>query len=88
MSSDYMVRKRERAVFLGCRLKVSFEYYRYGFLLIVFKYYFSQTISDEYHEYKNKAASTSKAFYAVEGAPTPSQLLRSNSIQEELLTTF
>ncbi|XP_034109415.1 obscurin isoform X3 [Drosophila albomicans] len=67
MSSDYMVRKRERAVFLGCRLK---NFY------------------DAYHEYKTKAATTSKPLISIEGGPTPSQLLRSNSIQEELLTTF
>ncbi|XP_064554448.1 obscurin isoform X2 [Drosophila montana] len=67
MSSDYMVRKRERALFLGCRLK---------------------NFSDEYHEQKSKTATSSKSLYAVEGGPTPAQLLRSNSIEEELLTTF
>ncbi|XP_017836914.1 obscurin isoform X3 [Drosophila busckii] len=67
MSSDYMVRKRERAVFLGSRLK---------------------NFNDEYREYKSKKATSSKAVYSVDGGPTPSQLLRSNSIQEELLTTF
>ncbi|XP_030557678.1 obscurin isoform X1 [Drosophila novamexicana] len=67
MSSDYMVRKRERALFLGCRLK---------------------NFSDEYHEQKSKTATSSKSPYSVEGGPTPAQLLRSNSIEEELLTTF
>ncbi|KRF85677.1 uncharacterized protein Dvir_GJ19688, isoform B [Drosophila virilis] len=67
MSSDYMVRKRERALFLGCRLK---------------------NFSDEYHEQKSKTATSSKSLYSVEGGPTPAQLLRSNSIEEELLTTF
>uniref|UniRef100_A0A1A9ZZH6 Obscurin n=1 Tax=Glossina pallidipes TaxID=7398 RepID=A0A1A9ZZH6_GLOPL len=64
MSSDYMVKKRERAVFLGHRLK---------------------EFSDEYHAQKTATASPKISF---EGGPTPSQLLRSNSIQEELLTTY
>ncbi|XP_023037819.2 obscurin isoform X1 [Drosophila willistoni] len=67
MSSDYMVRKRERAIFLGSRLK---------------------PFSDEYHDQKNATATSSKVLNSVGGGPTPTQLLRSNSIQEELLTTF
>ncbi|XP_070134157.1 obscurin isoform X1 [Drosophila bipectinata] len=67
MSSDYMVRKRERAIFLGSRLK---------------------TFCDEYHDLKNATATSSKVLNTVAGGPTPTQLLRSNSIQEELLTTF
>ncbi|XP_043948228.1 obscurin isoform X2 [Drosophila biarmipes] len=67
MSSDYMVRKRERAIFLGSRLK---------------------TFCDEYHDLKNASATSSKVLNTVAGGPTPTQLLRSNSIQEELLTTF
>ncbi|XP_075169287.1 obscurin isoform X4 [Haematobia irritans] len=64
MASDYMVKKRERAHFLGNRLK---EY------------------SDEYHAEKSSSAAPKISY---EGGPTPSQLLRSNSIQEELFTTY
>ncbi|XP_073813115.1 obscurin isoform X2 [Musca autumnalis] len=65
MSSDYMVKKRERAHFLGNRLK---------------------EFSDEYHSQKSSSASPKLA--SIQGGPTPSQLLRSNSIQEELFTTY
>ncbi|XP_046810938.1 obscurin isoform X2 [Lucilia cuprina] len=64
MASDYMVKKRERAHFLGNRLK---------------------EFSDEYHSQKSAKAAPKINF---EGGPTPSQLLRSNSIQEELFTTY
>ncbi|XP_059224502.1 obscurin isoform X2 [Stomoxys calcitrans] len=64
MASDYMVKKRERAHFLGNRLK---------------------EFSDEYHSEKSSSAAPKISY---EGGPTPSQLLRSNSIQEELFTTY
>lgn len=60
-----MIKKRERAVFLGNRLK---EY------------------SEEYHEQKQKLATKSEK--VLEALGSARQLIRSNSIQDELLTTF
>lgn len=88
MSSDYMVRKRERALFLGCRLKVVYFEVTFSKMIFMLTQYFRQNFSDEYHEQKSKTATSSKSPYSVEGGPTPAQLLRSNSIEEELLTTF
>nr|XP_012153983.1 PREDICTED: muscle M-line assembly protein unc-89-like isoform X1 [Megachile rotundata] len=67
-SSDFMIKKRERAVFLGNRLK---EY------------------NEEYHEEKSKLASQSQGLTteSLLGGSTQ-KLIRSTSIQEELLTTF
>ncbi|KAG4067668.1 hypothetical protein HA402_005440 [Bradysia odoriphaga] len=68
ISSDYMIKKRERAVFLGNRLK---------------------EFSEAYHSTKAAEATISDniASSLISG-PNPRQLLRSNSIQEELLTNF
>ncbi|XP_055374379.1 obscurin isoform X3 [Condylostylus longicornis] len=66
-SSDYMVRKRERAVFLGSNLK---------------------KFSDEYHSKKYAETSNENLMSTLGGGPTPRQLLRSNSIQEELSAQF
>jgi len=89
MSSDYMVRKRERAIFLGSRLKViNFNIswvWKINLMLFPLAH---QTFCDEYHDLKNASATSSKVLNTVAGGPTPTQLLRSNSIQEELLTTF
>ncbi|XP_060806138.1 obscurin isoform X2 [Amyelois transitella] len=63
--SDFMIRKRERAVFLGNRLK---------------------EFSDEYHERKSRESSEADSVSAAFGAAR--HLTRSNSIQDELLTTF
>nr|XP_031831778.1 obscurin isoform X2 [Nomia melanderi] len=65
--SDFMIKKRERAVFLGNRLK---EY------------------SEEYHEEKSKAASDSQTLGSESLLGSTQKLIRSTSIQEELLTTF
>ncbi|XP_067629054.1 obscurin isoform X3 [Eurosta solidaginis] len=68
MSSDYMIKKRERAVFLGNRLK---DY------------------ADMYKTAKENLASSSQTFtQSLNGGPTSTQLLRSNSIQEELYASF
>ncbi|GAB0092620.1 Obscurin [Sergentomyia squamirostris] len=64
MATDYMNKKRERAVFLGNRLK---------------------DFSEEYHTMKmNEAMESDKISSSFISGPSPRQLLRSNSIQEEL----
>ncbi|XP_041975025.1 obscurin-like isoform X3 [Aricia agestis] len=63
-TSDFIVRKRERAVFLGNRLK---------------------EFSEEYHARKAQEASDADTVGAAFGHLR--QLARSNSIQDELLTT-
>ncbi|XP_029048165.2 obscurin-like isoform X4 [Osmia bicornis bicornis] len=65
--SDYMTKKRERAVFLGNRLK---EY------------------NEEYHEEKLKLASQNHSLASESLLGSTQKLIRSTSIQEELLTTF
>lgn len=65
--SDFMNKKRERAVFLGNRLK---------------------EFSDEYHEKKAREASKADTMTAAFGQISARHLTRSNSIQDELLTTF
>ncbi|XP_076165903.1 obscurin isoform X4 [Ptiloglossa arizonensis] len=65
--SDFMIKKRERAVFLGNRLK---EY------------------NEEYHEEKSKLASQSQILASESLLGSSQKLIRSTSIQEELLTTF
>ncbi|XP_053962910.1 obscurin isoform X2 [Anastrepha ludens] len=68
MSSDYMIKKRERAIFLGNRLK---------------------EFADMYKDMKeSRAQSTQAITQSLNGGPTATQLLRSNSIQEELYATF
>uniref|UniRef100_A0A034VYZ1 Muscle M-line assembly protein unc-89 n=2 Tax=Bactrocera dorsalis TaxID=27457 RepID=A0A034VYZ1_BACDO len=68
MSSDYMIKKRERAVFLGNRLK---------------------EFADMYKDIKEShATSTQTITQSLNGGPSTTQLLRSNSIQEELYATF
>ncbi|XP_049294890.1 obscurin isoform X7 [Anopheles funestus] len=64
--TDFMTKKRERAIFPGNRLK---------------------QISEEYHTMKTNEATKSETISNF-GGQSPRQLLRSNSIQEELLTTF
>lgn len=44
--------------------------------------------SDAYHAEKDAEASSSENLAALGSGPTPRQLLRSNSIQDELMTTF
>ncbi|XP_055686183.1 obscurin isoform X3 [Lutzomyia longipalpis] len=64
MATDYMNKKRERAVFLGNRLK---------------------DFSEEYHTMKmNEAMKSDTISSSFMSGPSPRQLLRSNSIQEEL----
>ncbi|XP_017890129.1 obscurin isoform X5 [Ceratina calcarata] len=65
--SDFMIKKRERAVFLGNRLK---EY------------------NEEYHEEKAKIASDQQSLATESLFGSTQKLIRSTSIQEELLTTF
>ncbi|XP_046753439.1 obscurin isoform X7 [Diprion similis] len=63
LPTEFMIKKRERAVFLGNRLK---QY------------------NEEYHQEKLKLASKSDNLASAFGSTR--QLIRSNSIQEELLT--
>ncbi|XP_049875611.1 obscurin isoform X4 [Pectinophora gossypiella] len=65
--SDFMNKKRERAVFLGNRLK---------------------EFSDAYHERKASEASQADTVTKAFGQVSPRLLTRSNSIQDELQTTF
>ncbi|XP_076666422.1 obscurin isoform X4 [Andrena cerasifolii] len=65
--TDYMIKKRERAVFLGNRLK---EY------------------NEEYHAEKSKVACESQSLASECLLGSKQKLIRSTSIQEELLTTF
>ncbi|XP_050487386.1 obscurin isoform X6 [Bombus huntii] len=65
--SEFMIKKRERAVFLGNRLK---EY------------------NEEYHEEKSKIASENQSLASESLLGSTQKLIRSTSIQEELLTTF
>lgn len=65
--SDFMIKKRERAVFLGNRLK---EY------------------NEQYHEEKSNIASQNQSLASESLLGSSQKLIRSNSIQEELLTTF
>ncbi|XP_066587330.1 obscurin isoform X6 [Prorops nasuta] len=67
MPTEYMIKKRERAVFLGNRLK---EY------------------SDEYHAEKLKLASQTESLATESILGSSRTLIRSTSIQDELLTTF
>ncbi|XP_020716206.1 obscurin isoform X3 [Ceratitis capitata] len=68
MSSDYMIKKRERAVFLGSRLK---------------------EFSEMYKEMKESHATASQTMtQSLNEGLSARQLLRSNSIQEELYATF
>ncbi|XP_071572462.1 protein Obscurin isoform X5 [Temnothorax nylanderi] len=67
LPTDFMIKKRERAVFLGNRLK---EY------------------SEEYHQEKTKIASDSDSLASESLLGSKQKLIRSTSIQEELLTTF
>ncbi|XP_021696069.1 LOW QUALITY PROTEIN: obscurin [Aedes aegypti] len=64
--TDFMIKKRERAIFPGSRLK---------------------DFSEHYHTMKTNEATKSETISSL-GGQSPRQLLRSNSIQEELLTTF
>ncbi|XP_058464862.1 obscurin isoform X3 [Malaya genurostris] len=64
--TDFMTKKRERAIFPGSRLK---------------------DFSEHYHTMKTNEATKSETISSI-GGQSPRQLLRSNSIQEELLTTF
>ncbi|XP_076762738.1 obscurin isoform X1 [Xylocopa sonorina] len=65
--TDFMIRKRERAVFLGNRLK---EY------------------NEEYHEEKAKIASEHQSLATESLLGSTQKLIRSTSIQDELLATF
>ncbi|XP_012273370.1 obscurin isoform X3 [Orussus abietinus] len=65
LPTEFMIKKRERAVFLGNRLKV---------------------YNTEYHEEKQKLATKSDSLSEAFGSAR--QLIRSNSIQDELFTTF
>ncbi|XP_024939523.1 obscurin isoform X4 [Cephus cinctus] len=65
LPTEFMIKKRERAIFLGNRLK---EY------------------NEEYHQKKQKLASNSDSLAEAFGSAR--QLIRSNSIQDELFTTF
>lgn len=62
-----MIKKRERAVFLGNRLK---EY------------------NEEYHGEKSNIASQNQNLASESLLGSTQKLIRSTSIQEELLTTF
>ncbi|PNF42107.1 Obscurin [Cryptotermes secundus] len=65
LPTEFMIKKRERAVFLGSRLK---------------------DFSEEYHSHRAKGATKSESLTGAFGGPK--SLVRSSSIQEELLTTF
>ncbi|XP_025269387.1 obscurin isoform X6 [Camponotus floridanus] len=67
LPTEYMIKKRERAVFLGNRLK---EY------------------NEKYHEEKSKLVSESDILASESLLGSKQKLIRSTSIQEELLTTF
>ncbi|XP_023246724.1 obscurin-like [Copidosoma floridanum] len=66
MPTDYMIKKRERSVFLGNRLK---EY------------------NEEYHEQRRQCTVEHGRLGEAFGS-SQRELARSNSIQDELLTTF
>ncbi|KAK2576391.1 hypothetical protein KPH14_005736 [Odynerus spinipes] len=66
LPSEFMIKKRERAIFLGNRLK---EY------------------NTEYHEEKEKLASESQSLASESLLGSTRRLIRSTSIQEELLST-
>lgn len=51
-------------------------------------YVYSQEFSDEYHEKKTRDASQADTMSAAFGPISPRLITRSNSIQDELLTTF
>ncbi|XP_015180266.1 PREDICTED: muscle M-line assembly protein unc-89 isoform X4 [Polistes dominula] len=67
LPTEFMIKKRERSVFLGNRLK---EY------------------NTEYHEEKEKLASESQSLASESLLGSTRKLIRSTSIQEELLTTI
>ena len=67
-ATDFMIKKRERAIFLADRLK---------------------HFSEKYHTARAvEAKKTESVTNSLLNGPSPRQLLRTNSIQEELLTTF
>lgn len=67
-ATDFMIKKRERAVFLADKIK---------------------RFSEEYHTAKAAEAKKRESVTnTLLSGPSPRQLLRTNSIQEELLTTF
>ncbi|XP_043277218.1 obscurin isoform X4 [Venturia canescens] len=65
LPTEFMIRKRERAIFPGSRLK---------------------NYNEEYHQEKNKLASSNDSLAEAFGAIR--QLNRSNSIQDELITSY
>ncbi|KAI4489747.1 hypothetical protein M0804_003929 [Polistes exclamans] len=67
LPTEFMIKKRERSVFLGNRLK---EY------------------NTEYHEEKEKLVSESQSLASESLLGSTRKLIRSTSIQEELLTTI
>lgn len=75
LPTDYMIKKRERAVFLGNRLKVIINDFVKD---LNHKNSTRQEYSEEYHSKRDQEA---KSTIALKG------LTRSHSVQEELLTT-
>lgn len=68
ISTDFMIKKRERTIFLADKIK---------------------KFSEEYHTKKAAEAKKRESVTsALLGGSRPQQILRTNSIQEELLTTF
>lgn len=84
-----MNKKRERAIFLGNRLKVSRRLILniFGIPYNVGEYF--QNFADEYHTMKmTEAAKTESLASSFMSNSSPRQLLRSNSIQEELSAAY
>lgn len=85
-----MIKKRERAVFLGNRLRVRYSlnnfYFLSGRFTELFDFNLLQEFSEDYHAKKSLDATVSdNVTGSIIGGRT---LMRSNSIQDELLTTF
>lgn len=85
-----MIKKRERAVFLGNRLKVSyFCTFPVEPESIYIYFFYLQEFSEDYHAKKSLNATVSENLTgSLIGGSSSRTLMRSNSIQDELLTTF
>lgn len=85
-----MIKKRERAVFLGNRLKVIFIQFFISTCLPNYFHvnFFFQEFSEDYHAKKSLDATVSENVGSLISGTSARTLMRSNSIQDELLTTF
>lgn len=66
-ATDFMIKKRERTIFLADKIK---------------------KFSEEYHSKRAAEAKKRESVTSTLLSSRPQQILRTNSIQEELLTTF